>query len=59
MRGMCERQHLDGELFELFVTNGVCRRFARKYLRPEQIDLPGGSELGGDTPGDRVAPATS
>ena len=40
MGGMCERRHLDGELFELFVTSGVCRRYARKYLRPEQIDLP-------------------
>jgi HD-GYP domain-containing protein (c-di-GMP phosphodiesterase class II)/HAMP domain-containing protein len=46
MRGMCERQHLDGELFELFVTSGVCRRYAESYLRPEQIDLPDGAEAG-------------
>ena len=58
MRGMCERRHLDGELFELFVASGVCRRYARKYLRPEQIDLPDGSEAAGDTTGDRVAPTT-
>jgi len=50
MRGMCERRHLDGELFELFVTSGVCRRYARKYLRPEQIDLPDGAEVGRGTP---------
>jgi hypothetical protein len=31
-------QHIDKELFELFLTSGVYRDYAEKYLKPEQID---------------------
>ena len=31
-------QHIDPDLFRLFLTSGVYRRYAEKYLRPEQID---------------------
>ncbi len=31
-------RHIDGDLFDLFLTSGVYRRYAEKYLLPEQID---------------------
>ena len=31
-------RHIDPELFELFLTAGVYRRYAERYMRPEQID---------------------
>ncbi|MCP3942507.1 MAG: amino acid ABC transporter [Desulfobacteraceae bacterium] len=31
-------QHIDKELFELFLTSGVYKEYAKKYLKPEQID---------------------
>jgi len=31
-------QHIDPDLFELFLRSGVYRRYAERYLRPEQID---------------------
>jgi len=31
-------RHIDPELFELFLTSGVWRRYGEQYLRPEQID---------------------
>jgi len=30
--------HIDAELFDLFLTTGVYRRYAEHYLKPEQID---------------------
>ncbi|MEO5340158.1 MAG: GAF domain-containing protein [Magnetococcus sp. MYC-9] len=30
--------HVDPDLFDLFLRSGVYRRYAEKYLRPEQID---------------------
>ena len=30
--------HIDADLFELFLTSGVYRRFAEQFLKPEQID---------------------
>jgi len=30
--------HIDGDLFDLFLTSGVYQRYAEKYLLPEQID---------------------
>lgn len=30
--------HIDPELFDLFLTSGVYREYAERYLRPEQID---------------------
>ncbi|XTI65143.1 HD domain-containing phosphohydrolase (plasmid) [Cupriavidus sp. H39] len=32
------QHHLDPELFELFLTSGVYRRYAERFMRPEQID---------------------
>lgn len=31
-------RHIDADLFDLFLTSGVYRRYAEKYLKPEQID---------------------
>ena len=30
--------HIDPDLFDLFLTSGVYRRYAERYMRPEQID---------------------
>ena len=38
MSFMKKDQHIDPDLFELFLTSGVYRDYAEKYLRPEQID---------------------
>lgn len=35
---MREDQHIDGELFEVFLKSGVYLDYARKNLKPEQID---------------------
>ena len=35
---MCKDQHIDPELFELFLTSGVYLQYAEQYLTPEQID---------------------
>jgi HD-GYP domain-containing protein (c-di-GMP phosphodiesterase class II) len=31
-------KHIDPDLFDLFLTTGVYRRYAERYLKPEQID---------------------
>ena len=38
MSFMKKDQHIDGELFELFLTSGVYMEYAKKYLNPDQID---------------------
>ncbi|EKO40527.1 MAG: HD-GYP domain-containing protein [Solidesulfovibrio magneticus str. Maddingley MBC34] len=38
MSVMRNEQHIDADLFDLFLTTGVYKCFAEKYLRPEQID---------------------
>ena len=38
MSFMKRDQHIDPQLFELFLTSGVYRRYAERFLRPEQID---------------------
>jgi len=38
MARMGREQHVDAELFELFLTSGVYRRYAERHLKPEQID---------------------
>ncbi len=35
---MKKDKHIDPVLFDLFLTSGVYRRYAEKYLKPEQID---------------------
>ena len=38
MSRMRNDQHLDPELFDLFLTSGVYREYAERYLTPEQVD---------------------
>jgi hypothetical protein len=38
MLGMCKGAHVDSSLFELFISSGVYRQYATKFLQPEQID---------------------
>jgi HD-GYP domain-containing protein (c-di-GMP phosphodiesterase class II) len=38
MARMRDAGHIDPELFELFVTSGVYLEYARRFLKPEQID---------------------
>ncbi|MBF0310592.1 MAG: response regulator [Magnetococcales bacterium] len=38
MSFMVKDQHLDGELFDLFLTSGVYQDYADTYLPPEQVD---------------------
>lgn len=38
MRFMKEEQHIDAELFELFLRSGVYMTYAKEHLKPEQID---------------------
>jgi hypothetical protein len=30
--------HIDPDLFDLFLTSGIYERYGRKFLAPEQID---------------------
>ena len=38
MSFMVQDQHLDGELFRLFLESGVYKDYANKFLLPEQLD---------------------
>ena len=38
MARMRDERHIDADLFELFLTSGVFRQYAAKYLDPAQID---------------------
>ena len=31
-------RHIDGDLFDLFLTSGVYKRYGERFLQPEQID---------------------
>lgn len=31
-------RHIDGELFDIFLTSGAYRRYAERHLKPEQLD---------------------
>jgi hypothetical protein len=35
---MKKDQHIDAELFDLFLQSGIYRQYAERFLRPEQID---------------------
>ncbi len=37
-----ERNHIDPDLYELFLRSGIPQQYAAGYLRPEQNDLPSG-----------------
>jgi HD-GYP domain-containing protein (c-di-GMP phosphodiesterase class II) len=38
MGHMRREQHVDADLFDLFLTSGVFRRYAERFLLPSQID---------------------
>ena len=38
LAGFRDRGHIDADLFDLFLTSGVYRRYAERFLKPEQID---------------------
>ena len=38
LAGFRDRGHIDPDLFDLFLTSGVYRRYAERFLKPEQID---------------------
>ena len=38
MASMRRDRHIDGELFELFLTAGVHRQYAERFLHPSQLD---------------------
>lgn len=38
LAGFRDRQHIDADLFALFLRSGVYRTYAESYLKPEQID---------------------
>jgi len=35
---MSEQQHIDSELFKLFLSSGVYLQYSKRYLQTEQID---------------------
>ncbi|WP_394790621.1 HD-GYP domain-containing protein [Rhodoferax sp.] len=37
--------HIDPDLFDVFMRQGVYRRFAEQYLSPDQLDLPSASPM--------------
>ncbi len=39
MTFMKKDQHIDPDLFALFIRSGVYKRYAEKYLKPDQIDV--------------------
>lgn len=45
MARMSREQHLDGDLFEIFLQRGVYRAYAEGFLQPEQIDEVDVSDL--------------
>ena len=38
MEKMVKDNHIDPDLFRLFVESGVCKTYAERFLKPEQID---------------------
>ena len=38
LAGFRDRGHIDPDLFDLFLRSGVYRRYAERFLKPEQID---------------------
>ncbi|NLV46149.1 MAG: HD domain-containing protein [Candidatus Hydrogenedentes bacterium] len=39
MKAMAERNHIDPDVFSLFLRSGACDTYAEKYLHPEQLDI--------------------
>ncbi len=38
MSFMKKDEHIDAEIFELFLRSGIYEEYAKHYLKPEQID---------------------
>ena len=38
MARLRDQQHIDADLFALFIDSGVCLDYAQQFMRPEQID---------------------
>lgn len=51
MAAMRREQHIDPDLFDLFLRSGVYQRYAERFLRPEQIDTVDIEPLLGPHPG--------
>jgi HD-GYP domain-containing protein (c-di-GMP phosphodiesterase class II) len=45
MSYMVKDNHIDPDLFRLFLTSGIYQQYADKFLDPEQIDTPDMSEF--------------
>jgi hypothetical protein len=56
---MKKDNHLDPELFDLFVTSGVYRKYAKRYLAPSLIDDVDEAALLAITPRDYELPDES
>jgi HD-GYP domain-containing protein (c-di-GMP phosphodiesterase class II) len=39
LRNMKEEQHIDPDVFELFLTSGVWKQYAKEHMLPEQMDV--------------------
>ena len=35
---MVKNEQIDAEVFELFLRSGIYKEYAKRYLKPEQID---------------------
>ena len=53
MSFMKRDQHVDPGLFDLFLTSGVFRRYAERFLRPDQIDAVDIAPFLGPVPANR------
>ncbi len=48
---MAEEKAIDPDVFALFLSSGVCERYARRFLMPEQVDAVDSARyLGAETP---------
>nr|WP_086938260.1 HD domain-containing phosphohydrolase [Thaumasiovibrio occultus] len=45
MAKMVEQQHIDADIFQLFVESGVYSEYARKFINPSQVDVVRESDL--------------
>ena len=50
MARMRDDQHIDPDLFELFLSSGVWRDYAERFLRPEQVDAVDLASFAGTSP---------
>lgn len=60
MGRMCEEGHIDPDLFDVFIEQEVYRRYAERFMNPEQIDAVDPSAIPGyrGTRGPRREPPT-